>query len=297
MHALGSSIEALQFQMAWMSKRDSRHRQQAKARRYNEVADVFRTGMDQTEGRKLMTRLMDLNRVRTVMEEAVSVSVQEVQLPGIAGAALRNVAVSSRQLQEVVAQLEQHGQGEIRLSAEVELYLRISNTDVLSAIEGTAFRVRLNADRDDLQAVAISEEDYGMAWERGIEPIKPAALRSMRRDVWNMDETLAEDSYTFQTAMVLLASELVGPYVNRISTFLNYPLALVQVVGARLQEAKIWEGDEVSCESWFDPNKGATAFLLDLLVAEGKLIRRWSEEKKEYAYHEPEIRAVSHFAV
>ena len=58
----------------------------------------------------------------------------------------------------------------------------------------------------------------------------------------------------------------------------------MQVVGTRLQEAKIWEGDEVSCESWFDPNKGATAFLLDLLVAEGKLVRRWSEEKKEYAY-------------
>jgi hypothetical protein len=231
-----------------------------------------------------MIKPMDLDRIRTVIEEAISVSLHEIQVPGIAGADLRKVAASSQQLQQVVAQLERHGQVEIRPSAEVELYLRTSNTDVLSAIEDIAFRVQISADGADLQAVATSEEDWGMAWERGMEPIKQAALSGMRRDVRSMDETLVEDSYTFQAAMVLLASELVGPFIDRISTFLNYPLGLVQVVGTRLQEAKIWEGDEVSCESWFDPNKGATAFLLDLLVAEGKLVRRWSEEKKEYAY-------------
>jgi hypothetical protein len=253
--------------------------------------------MDQTKGRKYMTRLMDLNRLRGVIEEALSVSVQEIQLPGIAGAALRNVVVSSGQLQQVASQLEQGDHGEIRLSAEVELYLRISNTDVLSAIETTAFRVKVGADVGDLRAVASTEKDWAMAWERGMEPIKQPALRGMRRDVWSMDGSLTEDSYTFQAAMVLLASELVGPYVERIATFLNYPLALVQVMAARLYEAGIWESDEVRCESWFDPRKGAVAFLLDLMVAEGKLIRRWSEEKNEYTYHEPEMCAVSHFAV
>jgi hypothetical protein len=50
--------------------------------------------------------------------------------------------------------------------------------------------------------------------------------------------------------MVLLTSELVGPYVDRIATFVGYPLGLVQVVAARLREARIWETDEVRCESW-----------------------------------------------
>ena len=59
--------------------------------------------------------------------------------------------------------------------------------------------------------------------------------------------------------MVLLASELVGPYVDRIVTFVGYPPALVQVIAARLQEARIWEGDEVRCESWLDPQKRPTA--------------------------------------
>jgi hypothetical protein len=110
-------------------------------------------------------------------------------------------------------------------------------------------------------------------------------------------QTLAEDSYTFQAAMVLLASGLVGPYVDRIAKFVGYPCGLVQVIGARLQEAKIWERDEVRCEEWFDPKKGAIAFVLDLSVAEGRLMRTWSEEKNQYAYHETDIRAVSKFAV
>lgn len=244
-----------------------------------------------------MRRLMNLDKIRTVVEEAVSVTVQGVQVPGVADAAVKEAVISVEQLQRVAAQLEQHGHGEIRLSAHVELFLRISNTDVLRSTECKAFRVRMNAEENNLRAVASSENDWEMAWERGIEPIKQAALQGMRRDVWNMDETLAEDSYTFQAAMVLLASELVGPYIARIATFLGYPRGLVQVFAARLQEAKIWESDEVRCERWFDPKKGATAFLLDLMVAEGKLIRGWSEEKKQYAYRESDIRAVSHFAV
>jgi hypothetical protein len=241
--------------------------------------------------------LMDLEKIGTVIKEALSVSVQGIQLPGIVGAEIKNGGITSKQVQRIAAQLEQDGHSEIKLSAEVELYLRISNTDVLSSIDCADFCVLLSADENALHAVASSEKDWGRAWERGIEPIKQAALQGMHRDVWNMDGTLAEDSYTFHAAMVLLASELVGPYVNRVSTFLNYPLGLVQVVGARLQEAKIWEGDEVSCERWFDPKKGTLAFLLDLMVAEGKLMRAWSADKKQYAYHESDIWAGSHLAV
>jgi hypothetical protein len=101
------------------------------------------------------------------MDEAVSVALQGIQLPGIADAALRGAALSLEQLQWVAAQLEQHGHGEIKLVAEVELFLRISNTDVLSSIECTEFLVRVTADENDLHAVASNEKDWGMVWERG----------------------------------------------------------------------------------------------------------------------------------
>ena len=116
------------------------------------------------------------------------------------------MAISSKQLQRIAAPLERHGHSEIKLQAEVELFLRISNTDVLSSIECADFRVLVNADENDLRAAASNEKDWRRAWERGIEPVKQAALLGMRRDVWNMAGTLAEDSHTFQAAMVLLAS-------------------------------------------------------------------------------------------
>jgi hypothetical protein len=240
---------------------------------------------------------MDLGRIRGAIEEAVSLSVHGIQVPGIVDAGVRNAAVSSEQLERLANRLAQHGYDEIKLSAEIELYLRVSNTDLLGVIERTEFRVRVNAEENDLQAVASSKTNWELAWERGMEPIKEAALQGIRRDVLNMDGPLAEDSYTFQAATVLLASEFVGPYVDRIATFVGYPPALVQVMAARLYEAGIWEGDEVRCESWFDPQVGGIALLLAVMVTEGKLIGRWSKEEKQFAYREPEVRAVSRLAV
>jgi hypothetical protein len=246
---------------------------------------------------KLMRRVIDLERIRTVIEDALSVSVQGIHLPGIVHAAVKNVALSAKQLQWVAAELEKHGRGDIRLSAEVELFLRISNTDVLRSLECAEFLSSVNANENDVRATVSNEKDWGIAWKRGMEPIKEAALQGMRSDLWNMDETLVDNSYTFAAAMILLASELVGPYFERLATFVGYPPALVQVIGSRLQEAKIWESDEVHSEEWFDPKKGAIAFMLDLSVAEGKMMRRWSQERKQYVYRGTEIMAVSHFAV
>jgi len=90
---------------------------------------------------------------------------------------------------------------------------------------------------------------------------------------------------------------MVGPYVDRIVTLLGYPRGIVQVMAARLHESRIWEGDEVRCEGWFDPQKGAATFIRDCMVAEGKLVRKWSEENKEYECDKPDILEASHLAI
>ena len=146
----------------------------------------------------------------------------------------------------------------------------------------------MTAEVDHLLAVASSDTNWELAWEHGIEPIKQAALQSLKSDVWAMDEELAEDSYTFRAAMVLLASYMVGPYTDRVATFLGYPVGFVQVIAARLIESGIWAGDEVSSEPWLDPLKGHVSFMLDPMVAEGKFTARWSEEKGQRNYYLPE---------
>ena len=77
---------------------------------------------------------MDLDRIRTATEQAVCVSMQSIQLPGIIDARAQSVAVTSPHLQQVATQLGRHGQGEIRLAAEIEFFLRFSNTDLLRSI-------------------------------------------------------------------------------------------------------------------------------------------------------------------
>lgn len=86
---------------------------------------------------------MDLNRIRTVIEQAICRSVAEIRLPGIVDAAIGPMAVSPEQVQQVAAQLEQRGYGEFGTSAEVELFLHVSNTDLLRSIESTEFHIRV----------------------------------------------------------------------------------------------------------------------------------------------------------
>src|SRR5664279_2519818 len=106
-------------------------------------------------------------------------------------------------------------------------------------------------------------------WHRADQAIP---LQSLKSDVWDMDEELAEDSCTFQAAMVLLASDMVGPYTDRVATFLGYRAGFVQVIAARLIEARVWDNDEVSAEPWLDPLKGDVSFMLDLRKKRGNAI-------------------------
>ena len=109
-------------------------------------------------------------------------------------------------LRRVATQLEQHGQRETKLSAEVGCCC-VFPTPKYCVRSSVWFHVLINVEDDDLLALASNEEDWATAWERGMEPIKRDALQPMKIVVWNMQATRPEDSYTFQTAMVLLASE------------------------------------------------------------------------------------------
>jgi hypothetical protein len=245
----------------------------------------------------MMMESPDLDRIRVTIEESLAVALGAVQFPGIVNAELKRASLSSKHLQGAATKLARNGHCSLRVAAEVEVFLRISNSDVLSSIEHMEFVVLAKMSESKLCAVATNEQDWRITWERGMEGIKDPALQGIRRDIWKMDDSLAEDSHTFRAAMVLLTSELVGPYIDRIATFVGYPRAIVQVIAARLQEAKIWEGNEVRCESWFDARIGAAAFLLDLMVAEGQLVRRWSQERDQYTYSESGMKQLSQFAI
>jgi hypothetical protein len=47
--------------------------------------------------------------------------------------------------------------------AEVELFLRLSDTDVLSSIQGAAYQVKLHTGENKLLATASTDKDWGQA--------------------------------------------------------------------------------------------------------------------------------------
>jgi hypothetical protein len=48
---------------------------------------------------------------------------------------------------------------------------------------------------------------------------------------------------------------------------------------------------------WFDPKRADWDFILELVVANGQLIRKWSEEKQQYAYRKADISEASQFPI
>jgi hypothetical protein len=107
-----------------------------------------------------MKRPIDSDKIRRVVD-AVSVTVQGVQLPGIADAELRSVALPEGKARHLAAQLEQQSYGEMRLSVEVGLFLRVSNTEVLSSIECADFVVSVKAHGQELRVHGKRRERLG----------------------------------------------------------------------------------------------------------------------------------------
>ena len=126
---------------------------------------------------------MDLHSIRNVIEQSLLLS-QEIQFAGIADADLKNVSISSEQLQHLASELEQHNHGEVRISVEIELFLRVSNTDVLSSIQWVAFRANVSAEGNKLGAVVSPEKD----WETAQEAAPARARRSHRRQARRQEE-------------------------------------------------------------------------------------------------------------
>lgn len=81
-----------------------------------------------------------------------------------------------------------------------------------------------------------------------------------------------EGSAGWNAGMVLLAATSVGANVYAIRRFTGLPLTLIRDCARNLRANGIWRGRVTYCE-WLDVEDGDTAFLMDVLVAQGLLAR------------------------
>lgn len=94
-------------------------------------------------------------------------------------------------------------------------------------------------------------------------------LERIKQVIREMDDRLDEGDPTFKTAVVLLASSVVGPDEDKIIEMTGYDAEFVHERAVRLRENRVWQDDgKVHCQ-WMNPEHGDTAFWCDVLVAEG----------------------------
>lgn len=87
-----------------------------------------------------------------------------------------------------------------------------------------------------------------------------------------MDPGLEPGTPMHDTAMILLASLVVGPSVEKVAAFLGLPRPEVLKRATRLRANGVWRGGKVRAD-WFDDKSGGVAFWCDCAVAEGLLVR------------------------
>jgi hypothetical protein len=113
-------------------------------------------------------------------------------------------------------------------------------------------------------------------------------LEFIRKTILEIDPSL-ESCAAFNTALVLLSAVTLGPYTARLSLFTRLPVSFIETIRQRMMSAELWTEEEVCCDHWYPSDQAfyTTAFFVDVLVAEGLVIRQWHEEQGDYLYCAP----------
>jgi hypothetical protein len=109
--------------------------------------------------------MMDLNDIRDAVGTAIAASVSDINCDGIDGAEVTKLKVSRNDLEKAAFQLAEHGHTELAVLSTIEIFVRISTSDVLASEQQMPFRIVLIAKANDIEATAMNEECWEQAWK------------------------------------------------------------------------------------------------------------------------------------
>ena len=98
------------------------------------------------------------------------------------------------------------------------------------------------------------------------------------------------------TALVLLSAAICGPDTARLASFTGLPHAFVAMIHRRMIQAELWTHADACCDEWYGADGGlcTRCFWLDVLVAQGLVMRMWDEGEGQYCYGYPPDRTTVH---
>lgn len=100
----------------------------------------------------------------------------------------------------------------------------------------------------------------------------------------DLEGTEEDDSY--RTALFLLAAITYGSDTTSLARVTKLPRQFVSQIRQRMISAQLWTEIDVACDHWYRSDGAfcTTYFWLDVLVAEGRVVRRWVEQESQYRY-------------
>lgn len=93
---------------------------------------------------------------------------------------------------------------------------------------------------------------------------KKLTLSVLKSEIKRIDLDLEKDEMTYNAAIVLLSSLVVGANIKKIAKFAHLPRKLVSTFASRLWESGVWDGSNVVCD-WFEEGVGGMNFLCDVV--------------------------------
>lgn len=126
--------------------------------------------------------------------------------------------------------------------------------------------------------------------ELGMVNGPPSLLETTEKQLLEVDENLKTTDRGYAEQVILLASAMSKADEAFLATELGYDLEFVSLVGARLRNARIWDGDQVAPETvelWQNNDAG---FYLDAGVAMGNMMVVFDGGERKYSLTEGGMR-------
>lgn len=100
---------------------------------------------------------------------------------------------------------------------------------------------------------------------------KDMTIEEVKRIVHKADLKLKESDSGFMTAVILVSSLQVGPYVLKLEKFTGYDRSFIKERAKNFRSSSIWERGRVHVD-WFE-KFNSVSFWLDVTCGEGLLSR------------------------
>ena len=130
----------------------------------------------------------------------------------------------------------------------------------------------------------IDEDEVTTLNQEGI--VEQTDLQFVKKSLSELGFDGGTPDEQYLTTLVLASALVCGPETAPLAELTQLPADFVEAIRQRMIQAGLWTEIDVMCDHWFGEGNVAsiTAICLDVMIAQGLLVRKWNEPMGDYEY-------------